>query len=57
MLLDYDLPLAGGVLSRTLIRGLDMSFILIKQKLVDIIQTEVSTVLALLDLHVWSPTL
>lgn len=57
MLLDYELSHGGGMLSRTLIQGLDMSFILIKQKLADVIQTKVSTVLALLDLHVWSPTL
>lgn len=57
MLFDYNLPHAGGVLSPTLIQGLDVSFILIKWKLADIIQTEVSTVFALLDLRVWSPTL
>lgn len=57
MLSDYNLLHAGGVLSLTLIQGLDVSFILSKWKLADIIQTEVSTMLALLDLRVWSPTL
>lgn len=57
MLSDYNLLHAGGVLSLTLIQGLDVSFILSKWKSADIIQTEVSTMLALLDLRVWSPTL